>query len=157
MKFDQYHKVAGAAYDRVADRGGHFELGDLVEEVLGDLVDIVDVSELLRTVALTLVQTVDDRRTASADAAQLDLLTGEAKALDVVWRLGDGWRIRARYATRADALKWIDLRAQNARRVAEAYSRDRDRIAVLLPFLNGSTTVAVAVDAYRADQGDPAP
>lgn len=90
----------------------------------------------------------DDRAAARIENQQMDLLTGEAVAMDAVWRLGGGLRVKARHAVAADVLAWLDIRGANAQRVADAFAADRALVAELLVYMpTADVTVEQAVEA----------
>lgn len=151
MNRSRYNKLADAAYDRVADGADHFDITEVIDEIVRELSSEEATAELLREFAQTLAERADDKRAKRADSGQLDLLTGEPEALDAVWRIGGGRRVRARDARREDVLAWLAIRGDNAERVREAYERDRQQVAELLVFMaDDETTVAAAVAARKA-------
>lgn len=152
-KNSRYKKIARECYERVLEEsGGRCDVEDIrdaiVEEILGQGVsdDIVDdfVDGLLRE--------EDERRASNADSGQLDLFSGDPAALDVVWRLGGGERVLARHATRADVYARLGLKAQNVARVTEAFAREQERMARLMPYMVDDTvTLAAAITDWRRD------
>lgn len=152
MNKSRFNKLAEAAYDRVAAHDGHFDIGDVVAEIIAELSTESASAELISAFAQSLAERADDRAAKRADSGQLDLLTGEVVALDAVWRLGGGRRVRARDASRDDVLAWLAIRGSNADRVREAYERDRQQIAELLVFMADGMTVGEAVAARKAAQ-----
>lgn len=153
MKNSRYKKIAEAAYARVADSGEQFGLDDVIDEILTELANVGADKEMVREFAETLAERADDRAAARVDNQQLDLLTGEAVAMDAVWRLGDGRRVKARHATRDDVLAWLQIRAANAQRVADAFDADRKLAAELLLYMTEpDTTVEAAVAARKKAQ-----
>ena len=151
MNRSRFNKLAEAAYDRVADQADQFDIADVIAEIARELSTEAVTEELIREFAHSLAERADDRAAKRADSGQMDLLTGEAEALDAVWRIGGGRRVRARDATREHVLAWLAIRGDNAERVRDAYERDRHQVAELLVFMtDDETTVATAVAARKA-------
>lgn len=156
MNRSRFNKLAEVAYDRVADQADHFDITQVIDEIRAELSREDTTSELIAAFAQSLAERADDRRAKRADSGQLDLLTGEPEALDAVWRLGGGRRVRARQATRGDVLAWLAIRGDNAARVAEAYERDRQAVAELLVHMaDDEMTVEQAVKVRREAQRKP--
>jgi len=153
VKHSRYKKIAEEVYARVADSGDEFDLDDVIAEIAKELSAEATNAELVREFAETLAARADDRAAARIENQQLDLLTGEAVALDAVWRLGAGRRIKARHAVRNDVLAWLQIRAANAQRVADAFDADRSLAAELLLYMTKpDTTVEKAVEARTKAQ-----
>jgi hypothetical protein len=153
VNYSRYRKLAGEAYDRIADRPGRFEMDEVRREIRIELNATGADSELLDEFADSLAQQVDDRRTSKADSAQYDLLTGEPAAFDAVWRLGGGRRVRVRYANREDALARLALQKENRDRVDAAYEAERKRLSLLMPYLTDpDVTMPDTVTRYREDR-----
>lgn len=153
MNRSRYNKIADAAYDRVAEGADHFDIADVIDEIVRELSTEDASTELIREFAHTLAEKADDKRAKRADSGQLDLLTGEAEALDAVWRIGGGRRVRARDAKREDVLAWLAIRGDNAARVVAAYDKDRQQVAELLVYMaDEKTTVAQAVERRKRQQ-----
>lgn len=151
MKTTRYQKIADAAYDRIADVHERFDLVEVTHEILLELrADTATAEEIFRELATTLAERADEKRARRNDSEQYDLLTGEVAALDAVWRLGDGRRVRARKAKRPELLQWLGIRAANAARVADAFERDRHAVAELLIYMADDTTVEAALAARKA-------
>lgn len=145
----RYTKIASAAYDRHADRGQRFNLFDVIADIEEELTGETVTAELIREFATQLAHAVDGRRAQRSESQQLDLLTGDTSGLDTIWRLGEGVRVRARYANRTDVVAWIGMKADNAKRVTLAYEKDRDTIAQLLPFMtDDAVLLGQATDAW---------
>lgn len=151
MNQSRYRKLADAAYDRVAESKDHFDIAEVVEEIARELSSEDASSELIREFAHNLAEKADDRRAKRADSGQIDLFTGEPEALDAVWRIGGGRRVKAKDAIREDVLAWLGIRRENADRVAAAFDRDRQVVAELLVFMPDlDTTVEQAVQARQS-------
>lgn len=150
MNRSRFNKLAEAAYQRVADHAGPFGLGEVVAEITAELSTEAASAELIAEFARSLAERADERAAKRADSEQMDLLTGEVEALDAVWRIGGGQRVRARDATREHVLAWLEIRGRNAERVREAYERDRQQVAELLVYMTDAMTVAEAVRARKA-------
>jgi len=149
----RYNKIADAAYDRVAEQTEKFELDDVIDEIVRELSSEQASRELIREFAQTLAAKTDDKHAARAENSQMDLLAGTDAALDTVWRLGDGTRVKARKARRDDVLKRFELRRDNYERVRQAFEDDRKVTAELLVYMpNEETTVEVAVEARKKAQ-----
>lgn len=87
---------------------------------------------------------------ATIKTVDVGLLAGDPTALDEVWRLGPTQRVRARYATRTDVLRWLDTP-----RVASAVERDRRTAAELLVYMpDDLTTVETAVESRKVARGE---
>ena len=150
MKNSRYKKIAEEAYARVADGSEKFDLDDVIDEIVAELSTEATNAELVREFAETLAARADDRAASRIENQQMDLLTGEAVALDAVWRLGGGRRIKARHAVSAEVLAWLQLRAANAQRVTDALDADRKLAAELLLYMpDDKTTVEQAVAARK--------
>lgn len=150
MKNSRYRKIAEEAYARVADAGDKFEIDDVIEEIVAELSNESTNAELVREFAETLAARADDKAAARIDNQQIDLLTGDPVAMDAVWRLGGGRRVKARHAIRADVLAWLEIRSANAQRVADALETDRRLAVELLMYMpDGTTTVETAIEARR--------
>lgn len=153
MNRSRYNKIADAAYDRVADGADQFDIGEVIDEIVRELSAENTTQELLREFAQSLAEKADDKRAKRADSGQMDLLAGDAEALDAVWRVGGGKRIRARHANRQDATRWIGIRGDNAARVVAAYDRDRKQVAELLVYMpDDDTSVEQAVDRRKQER-----
>jgi hypothetical protein len=153
VKNSRYKKIAEEAYARIADGGEQFELVDVISEILGELRRETTNAELLAEFAESLAAGADQRAAARIDNQQLDLLTGEAVAMEAVWRLGAGRRVKVKHAVREDVLAWLQIRAANARRVADAYEADRKLAAELLLYMTDvKTTVEQAIEARKKAQ-----
>ena len=153
MNRSRFNKLAEAVYDRVADEADQFDIAEVVDEIARELSTEQATTELIREFAQSLAERADDRRAKRADSGQMDLLTGEVEALDAVWRIGGGRRVRARDATREHVLAWLAIRGDNAARVVSAYDRDRQQVAELLVYMTDDRmTVAQAVEARKAVQ-----
>lgn len=153
MNTSRYRKLAEAAYDRVADEGDEFDLDAVIDEIVRELSAEKVNAELMREFAQSLAEKVDDKKATRHDNGQMDLLTGEEAALDAVWRIGNGRRKRARFATRPEVLRWLSIRRDNAQRVADAYESDRQVAAELLLYMpDEETTVEKAVEARKKAQ-----
>jgi hypothetical protein len=152
-KESRYRKIAAECYERVMQEvGGRFDVEDvrdvLVEEILSQGVtdDIVDdfVDGLLAA--------EDKKRTRAGDSRQLDLFSGEDAAFDAVWALGGGERVQARHATKPDVYARLGLRATNLSLAADAFAREQEKMARLLPYMIDETvTVPTAFEAWRRD------
>lgn len=149
MKCDRYRKRAAAIYDSRADGADRFEFEDVVADIKASLMEEVVNDELISEFARSLARSIDDARAARADSQQLDLLTGETAAMDAVWRLGSGVRVRARHAKRADIIVWIGIRGANTDRVNAAYERDRAAVAELLVYMPDETVSVEQAAAAR--------
>lgn len=148
MNRSRYAKIADAAYERVAEANEKFDIDDVISEIVAELSSEQASAELIREFAQTLAAKTDDKHAARAESGQLDLLAGTDEALDVVWRLGDGTRMKARKARRREVLKRLELRRDNFDRVREAYEADRTAAAELLLYMpDEETTVEAAVTA----------
>jgi hypothetical protein len=148
VKNSRYKKIAEEAYARIADGGEQFDLDEVIAEIVAELSHETTNAELVREFAETLAARADDRAASRVDNQQIDLLTGESVAMDAVWRLGGGRRVKARHAVREDVLAWLQIRAANAQRVADAFDADRQLAAELLLYMpDGETTVGAAVEA----------
>lgn len=153
MNQSRYRKLADAAYDRVAQGADHFDIADVIDEIVAELSTEEASAELVREFAHTLAEKADDKRAKRADSGQIDLFTGEAEALDAVWRIGGGRRVKARNANRDDVLAWLGIRRENADRVAAAFDRDRQTVAELIAYMpDETTTVEEAVQARKDAQ-----
>jgi hypothetical protein len=153
VKHSRYQKIAAEAYARVADEGEQFDIETVIDEIVAELSNETTNAELLREFAENLASRADDKAAARVDNQQLDLLTGETVAMDAVWRLGDGRRVKARHAVRDDVLAWLQIRAANAQRVADAFDADRKLAAELLLYMtNDDITVEQAVEARKKAQ-----
>lgn len=153
MNRSRYNKIADAAYDRIAEGRDEFDISDVIDEIVRELSSEEASQELIREFAQTLAAKVDDKRAKRAESGQLSLLDGEPEALDAVWRLGDGKRVRAREANRDQLTQWIGIRGDNAARVVAAYDRDRRQAAELLVYMpDVSTTVEQAVDRRKQER-----
>jgi hypothetical protein len=151
VKHSRYKKIAEEAYARVADEGREFDLNEVIDEIVTELSQETTNAELLREFAETLASGADDRAAARVENQQLDLLTGETVAMEAVWRLGSGRRVKAKHAVREDVLAWLQIRAANAQRVADAFEADRKLAGELLLYMTDSkTTVEQAVKARKA-------
>lgn len=158
MNQSRYAKIAEAAYDRIADTGDEFDINDVIDEIVRELSAEKVNAELMHEFAQSLAAKVDDKKATRHGNGQLDLLTGEEAALEAVWRIGNGRRKRARYATRPEVLAWLEIRAANARRVTDAYEADRSVAAELLLYMpDEKTTVEKAVEARIKAQGGTTP
>jgi len=153
VKHSRYQKIAAEAYARIADTGEQFDLDEVISEIVAELSNETTNAELLLEFAETLAARADDKAAARIDNQQLDLLTGETVAMDAVWRLGAGRRVKARHAVRDDVLAWLQLRAANAQRVADAFDADRKLAAELLLYMtDDAITVEQAVEARKQAQ-----
>lgn len=153
MKTSRYRKIAEAAYQRIADGGEKFDLDEVIDEIVAELSSETTNAELVREYAELLAGKADDRAAARIENQQMDLLTGEAVAMDAVWRLGDGRRVKARHAVAADVLAWLEIRGANAQRVADAFTADRALAAELLVYMpSADVTVEQAVEARKKTQ-----
>jgi hypothetical protein len=146
----RYNKIADAAYDRIADGSDKFDISEVIDEIVRELSVEDATQELVREFAQSLAEKVDDKRAKRADSGQMDLLAGDPEALDAVWRIGGGKRVRAREAKRKDALSWLAIRGDNAARVVSAYDRDRQQVAELLVYMpDDDTSLEQAVVARK--------
>lgn len=152
MKTSRYQKIADAAYDRVADGEERFDLAEVTAEIRTELGTETVRDEILDEFAQQLAERADEKRAKRVDSDQYDLLTGEVEALDAMWRLGAGKRVRARHANREELLQWLGIRAANAARVNAAFERDRTAVAELLLFMEDDTTVEQAIEARKKAQ-----
>ena len=153
MNRSRYNKIADAAYDRIADGSDQFDIAEVINEIVRELSAENATQELLREFAQSLAERADDKRAKRADSGQMDLLAGDTEALDAVWRVGGGKRVRARNAKRDDVLSWLAIRGDNAARVVAAYDRDRKQAAELLVYMpDVATTVEQAVDRRRQER-----
>jgi hypothetical protein len=151
VRYDRYRKRAAALFDARADGAIRFDFEDVVADIKADLQEEVVNDELISEFARSLAHSIDDARASRADSQQLNLLTGETAAMDAVWRLGDGVRVRARHATRSDVLLWFGIRSANTDRVIAAFERDRTAVAELLVYMpDESVTVEMAAAARIA-------
>jgi hypothetical protein len=158
VKKSRYKKIAEEAYARVADGGEQFDLGEVIDEIVAELSSETTNAELVREFAETLAAGADDRASARIENQQMDLLTGEPVAMEAVWRLGAGRRVKARHAVREDVLAWLQIRAANAQRVADAFDADRKlAVELLLYMTDDETTVEKAVEARKKAQGGSTP
>jgi hypothetical protein len=150
VKNSRYKKLADEAYARVADSGDKFDLDEVIDEIVAELSNESTNAELLQEFAETLAARADDRAASRLDNQQIDLLTGEVVALDAVWRLGGGRRVKARNAVAGDVLAWLDIRGANAKRVADAFDADRKLAVELLLYMpKPDTTVEAAIEARK--------
>lgn len=153
MNRSRYSKIADAAYERVAESNEKFDIDDVISEIVAELSTEEASAELIREFAQTLAAKTDDKHAARAESNQMDLLAGTDEAMDVVWRLGDGTRVKARKARRRDVLKRLELRRDNFERVREAYEADRHVTAELLVYMpEEETTVEEAVETRKKAQ-----
>lgn len=154
MNRERYNKIAATAYDRYADRQARFDMAGVIADVAAELSSESVNGELIQEFASQLVHSVDKKKTARAEDGQIDLLTGEPAALDAVWRLGSGQRVRARYANRIDMVTWLGMRRENAERVVAAFKRDETAVAQLLPFMaDDSVLVERAIEERKRTPG----
>lgn len=71
------------------------------------------------------------------------------------FRLGEGWRIARRYATRRQLRDWLAQDEANLMRVTEASQRKHKVVEQVLPYMeDDQTTFAEAIDSYLADHPD---
>ena len=153
MNRSRFNKIAEAAYDRIAEAGGHFDISQVTAEIVAELSTEQASADLIAAFAQSLAERADDRRASRADSMQMDLLTGEVAALDAVWRVGGGRRVRVRDATREDVLLWFGIRSRNVELVNAAFEKDRHLVAELLVFMPDlHTTVPQAIEARKAAQ-----
>lgn len=153
MNRSRYNKIADAAYERVADGKDHFDIAEVVSEIVKELSTEDASQELIREFAHTLAEKADDKRAKRADSGQVDLFTGQPEALDAVWRIGGGKRVRVREATRDDVVSRLAIIGDNAARVAAAHDKDRRQLLELLAWMpNKRMTVAQAVQARKDAQ-----
>lgn len=151
MKFERYHKIALARYEALADGTEHFTLDQVIADAETEFRSLPPSEDMYHTLAATLVRSIDDKKAARLDDGQLDLLTGEPAALDSVWRLGGGRRVRARFANRTDALLWLGIRSANTDRVVAAFERDQRAVAELIAFMpDDSVSIGAAAEARKA-------
>jgi hypothetical protein len=149
----RYNKLADAAYERVAEAKDKFDIDDVIAEIVAELSAEQASAELIREFAQTLAAKTDDKHAARAESNQMDLLAGVDEAMDVVWRLGDGTRVKARKARRREVLKRLELRRENFERVSEAFEADRQITAELLVYMPDEVvTVEDAVQARKKAQ-----
>lgn len=148
MKTSRYQKIADAAYERIADEEERFDLTEVIAAIREELEAETVRGEILDEFAQQLAEKADEKRSRRVDSEQYDLLTGEVEALDAMWRLGAGKRVRARHANREELLLWLGIRAANAERVASAFDRDRKAVAELIAYMDDpATTVEQAIAA----------
>ena len=153
MNRSRYNKIADVAYDRIAEGRDEFDISDVIDEIVRELSSEEASQELIREFAQTLAAKVDDKRAKRAESGQLSLLDGDPEALDAVWRLGGGKRVRAREANRDQVTQWIGIRGDNAARVVAAYDRDRKEAAELLVYMpDAATKVEQAVDRRKQER-----
>lgn len=153
MKISRYQKIADAAYDRIAESEQRFDLAEVTAEVRAELESESVRGDILDEFAQQLAEKADEKRAKRVDSEQYDLLTGEVEALDAMWRLGAGKRVRARHANREELLLWLGIRAANAERVAQAFDRDRKAVAELIAYMEDpETTVEQAITARNKRQ-----
>lgn len=151
MRYDRYRKRAAAIFDARADTAARFDFEDVVSDIKADLKGEVVNDELISEFARSLAHSIDDSRASRADSQQLDLLTGEPAAMDAVWRLGGGVRVRARHATRTDVLLWFGIRSANTDRVIAAFERDRTAVAELLVYMSDDEVTVEQAAQARLD------
>lgn len=153
MNFERFKKIALARYNEHADSAAHFTLDEVIADAEAEFRTLQSDEDYYHDLAVTLVQAIDGKRASRAEGDQLDLLTGEPAALDQIWRLGDGRRVRARFANRVDAIARIGVINQNESRVVAAASRERRQIAELLVYmLDDDVLIPDAVTAWLDDQ-----
>lgn len=152
----QVRKLAMAVYQRLLDGApdGHVDMATVRDEIerelraRGDLVD-----DVIEELAALSARAADDELTKRADSRQTSMLDDGSDALDGVWRLGGGRRVRVRYARRDDYAARMALKSKNVSAVLAAHAADEDEYSKLLPYFEtAATTVAEAVEAWRADK-----
>lgn len=155
MNRSRYNKIASAVYERIAETGEKFDIEDVIDEIVRELSSETATAELIHEFASTLAAKADDKAASRVDSGQLNLLTGDEVALDAVWRLGGGQRVKARQARRPDVIAWFEQRSANFSRVTAAFEADQKVTAELLVYMpDETTTVEAAVTArHKAQAG----
>jgi hypothetical protein len=148
----RYRKIAVECYERVLRETGRFDIEDVRDAILAEVLAQGVSEDIVDDFVDGLVKDEDKRRAQAAELDQLDLFSGEPAALDAVWRLGDGQRVMARHATRSDVFARLRLKRQHIEDAQAAYERDEARMARLLPYMtDDSITVEIALDAWKRD------
>lgn len=151
MNFERFKKIALARYNARADHAAHFTLEEVIADAEAEFRTLEPDEDYYHELAATLVHAIDGKRATRVDDNQLDLLTGEPAALDRVWRLGDGRRVRARFANRQDAIARLGVISQNEDRVVAASARERGQIIALLPFMSDDKVLIPDAITSRID------
>jgi hypothetical protein len=149
----RFKKLARECYESALDQqGGRCDLEDVRDLILAQIVAQGVSDDIVDDFVDGLLKEEDARQAQSADYGQYDLFSGELAALDVVWRLGHGVRVRARHATRADIYARLGIKAENLKNVTEAFLREQQRATKLMPYMTDDTiTVEMALEAWKRD------
>jgi hypothetical protein len=149
----RYKQLARDAYEAVLNQAaGRCDLEDVRDEILARIVALGVSDDIVDDFVDGLLAAEDGRQSSGADSGQYDLFSGEPEALDAVWRLGGGTRVRCRHATRADWYVRLAIKEQNLAAVKDAYDRELARAAKLMPYMTDDTiTTEAALEAWRRD------
>lgn len=161
MTTNRYDKMAAECYERVLSRSrGRYDIEDVKDELRHEIVAHSLDEDAVDALVEALVRKEDERRSRAprGPGGQLDLLTGEpaAASYEVVWRLLGGQRVQARWATRGDHLRKVEVRKENRDAVDRAFKREQREFDRLQPYyVDDTTTYPQAIAAYVADNPTP--
>lgn len=138
-------KIVTEAYDTCAETGDEFIVADVIERVMVDPTLASCADEILAAAVSGAVKTLDQKRTKSEALG----LFGD---VDQVVALGEGKRRRRGSLRATDTLAHLALIEANESQVIAAADRERERIALVLPYqLHHNCTWEDAEAKYLAD------
>lgn len=150
----QIRKLAIELYDQALAAGRGFEIEELVERLIADLVerwsseDRSVLAELLEISAREAIQYVDKQRTKPTEQPTL------GEDLDRSIKVGGSVRIVRRRMAAQDWARHMGFVNDNAGRVNQAAGRENRRYAALLPYLTQGMDTEAALAAWQSANPD---
>ncbi len=151
----QLAKVIAAAYERVIRRNkGSATKSQVREEGRDEIANIVAGTDYIEEILDALVEKEDRRRIAQGNDAQLDLLSGEERAFEGMWALGDGRRVQKKYVVEDDYIRHLQVKGKANADSNKAWKKDQREAEALLPLMRGGkVTLPEAVTKWRQENG----
>lgn len=147
----QIRKLAAERYEKTAAQGDEFDLDEMIDELIIDLLARFAedsggvVAELIRISARDAVRSVDKEQTKPTMQPTL------SAELDHVIPVGDGRRRERRSMDHQNWATHLGYIADNAARVNERAGKENKRYAALAPYLMQGKNTEGALHAWSAD------
>lgn len=142
---DIYEEMLASNNDRLPN------LQEIEDAVFSAIPDTV-LTDLKRRIARDATRRADKRLVQRGQSAQGSLLTGECDALEGVWTLPEGGRVRVRSARRNEYAMHLMIQRKNVLAVNQAFAADEQAFIELEPyFITPETTVEQARASWLQD------
>ena len=133
--------LAEDSYNKSAEQDHSWSLGSVIDAVVQRAMTLSVDRQILELTVEGIVKGLDEERRERLGSGQVDLFTLEEESLDGVLALGDGLRVKLRYAELSDFDNWYALQLRNYNAVTQAHSNKTNFYSRVRPELaaNGGT------------------